>query len=82
MAHFTSREFNQSPSKAKKDALSGPVFVTNRGKPSHVLLSYVGYERIKSDGVNIVHALSIPGISNIDFTPEKVSVEAKQVDLS
>lgn len=82
MTHFTSREFNQSPSKAKKDALSGPVFVTDRGKPSHVLLSYGEYERITSDSESIVQALSMPGLSDIDFNPRKSAIEANQVDLS
>lgn len=82
MTHFTSREFNQSLSKAKKDALTGPVFVTDRGKPSHVLLSYDEYERITSGGSNIVEALAMPGLSDIEFAPQKVSVSAKSVDLS
>lgn len=82
MTHFTSREFNQCLSKAKKDALDGPVFVTDRGKPSHVLLSYVEYERITSDSENIVQALSMPGLSDIDFSPEKSNFSAKAVDLT
>lgn len=82
MTHFTSREFNHSLSKAKRDALTGPVFVTDRGKPSHVLLSYDEYERITSDSVNIVQALSMAGLSDIEFTPEKSAIETKKVDLS
>lgn len=82
MTHFTSREFNQSLSKAKKDALSGPVFITDRGRPSHVLLSYVEYERMTSNSPNIVQALSMPGLSDIEFEPEKAVIEAKSVDLS
>lgn len=82
MTHLTSREFNQNPSKAKKDALSGPVFVTDRGKPSHVLLTYADYERITSDGDNIVQALSMPGLSGIDFDPEKTTISLRPADLS
>jgi PHD/YefM family antitoxin component YafN of YafNO toxin-antitoxin module len=82
LTHFTSREFNQSTSKAKKDSLSGPVFFTDRGKPSHVLLSYGEYERITSDSESIVQALSMPGLSDVDFNPRKAAIEANQVDLS
>lgn len=82
MTHFTSREFNQSLSKAKRDALSGPVFVTDRGKPSHVLLSYEDYQRITSKRPNIVEALSMPRLADIEFAPEKTSLVARSVDLS
>jgi prevent-host-death family protein len=82
MTHFTSREFNQSISRAKKDALGGPVFVTDRGKPSHVLLSYDEYQRLTSHSANIVEALSMPGLSDVDFAPEPSSITLKPVDLS
>lgn len=82
MTHFTSREFNQNPSKAKKDAFRGPVFVTDRGKPSHVLLTYAEYERITSDGVNVVEALAMPGLTAIDFEPQKATISTQPIDLS
>ena len=34
---MTSREFNQDLGKAKKAAKNGPLIVTDRGKPEHVL---------------------------------------------
>jgi prevent-host-death family protein len=48
---FSSREFNQDVSKAKRVAVHEPVFVTDRGKPTHVLLSIDGYRQLvgKSD---------------------------------
>ncbi|WP_299969332.1 type II toxin-antitoxin system Phd/YefM family antitoxin [uncultured Roseobacter sp.] len=82
MKHLTSREFNQNVSKAKRDALSGPVFVTDRGQPSHVLLSYDEYRRLTSEPTNIVEALSMKGLSSVDFETEKVSPSIKPVDLS
>ena len=36
---FSSREFNQDVSHAKRVAVYEPVFVTDRGTPTHVLLS-------------------------------------------
>ncbi len=36
---ITSRQFNQDTSGAKKDAAHGPVYITDRGRPAHVLLS-------------------------------------------
>lgn len=35
---FSSHQFNQDASKAKKAAMAGPAFITDRGRPTHVLL--------------------------------------------
>jgi prevent-host-death family protein len=45
---MSSREFNQNTSAAKRAARNGPVFVTERGRPSHVLLSVEDYERLNA----------------------------------
>ena len=42
---LSSREFNQDTSRAKRAAKRGPVFITNRGRPSHVLLTVEEYQR-------------------------------------
>jgi len=42
----SSREFNQDVSKAKRFAAVGPLFVTDRGKPTHVLLSIEAYRQL------------------------------------
>ena len=44
---FTSREFNQDTARAKRAAKNGPVFITDRGTPSHVLMSFEEYEKLK-----------------------------------
>ena len=62
--------------------MQGPVFVTDRGKLSHVLLSYSEYSHLTSGLPNIVEAMSMKGLSDVDFEPEKVSIEARPVDLS
>ncbi|TAH38947.1 MAG: type II toxin-antitoxin system Phd/YefM family antitoxin, partial [Gammaproteobacteria bacterium] len=36
---LTSRELNQDIARAKRAAKRGPVIITRRGKPEHVLLS-------------------------------------------
>lgn len=63
---LSSRELNQDVSRAKKAARSGPVFITDRGKPAHVLLSYEEYQRLTGKHRNIVEALSMPGLSDIE----------------
>ena len=46
MTTMTAREFNQNVAKAKRAALDGPVFVTDRGVRSHVLVSSEEYDRM------------------------------------
>jgi PHD/YefM family antitoxin component YafN of YafNO toxin-antitoxin module len=46
MKNFSSREFNQDVSQAKRVALNEPVFVTDRGKPTHVLMSIGAYRQL------------------------------------
>ena len=46
MKSFTSREFNQDVSSAKRLAREEPVFVTDRGKPTHVLMSIEAYRQL------------------------------------
>jgi PHD/YefM family antitoxin component YafN of YafNO toxin-antitoxin module len=43
MSTITSRAFNQDVSAAKRAAATAPVIITDRGKPSHVLLSVADY---------------------------------------
>ena len=43
---ITSREFNQDVGRAKKAAQDGPVLITDRGRPAHVLLSIDDYRRL------------------------------------
>lgn len=64
---LTSREFNQDASKAKRIAEEGPVFITDRGKPAHVLLTVEEYERITNKGASIVDLLAMPDADEIDF---------------
>lgn len=70
---FSSREFNQQISEAKKAAKSGPVIITDRGKPAHVLLSIEDYHQITKQDENIVDILAMPEGDEITFEPEKIS---------
>lgn len=69
---ISSREFNQNGSLAKKATKAGPVFITDRGKPSLVLLSFEEYQRITVKKQTLADALSMPGLSDIDLESELV----------
>jgi PHD/YefM family antitoxin component YafN of YafNO toxin-antitoxin module len=64
---ISSRKFNQDVSKAKRDALYGPVFITDRGHTAHVLLSIEEYQKITDNKQSIVDLLAMPGADDIEF---------------
>ena len=80
---LSSREFNQETGRAKKAARSGPVFITDRGRPSHVLLSIKEYQAITSKGKSIVDLLAMPDADLVEFEPPSLGGETyAPVDLS
>ena len=61
---ITSSEFNRDSGQ------SGPVIITNRGVPAHVLLTWEAYRRLAGhDGKTIIEALAMPGVEDVDFDP-------------
>lgn len=68
----SSREFNQDISKVKKAALKGPVFITDRGHPAHVLLAIEDYRKITATKKSIIDLLAMPDADEIDFDPSKL----------
>ena len=79
---ISSREFNQAASEAKRAANSGPVFITDRGRPAHVLLSFEDYQRLTRQRRNIADALEMPGCVDIEFEPPRVTIETRPADFS
>jgi prevent-host-death family protein len=79
---LSSREFNQDTSRAKKAAAHGPVFITDRGKPAHVLLSIEEYQRLAGTRRKIADALAMPGIADIEFNPPRVAIDGRLPDFS
>ncbi|MCB5362258.1 type II toxin-antitoxin system Phd/YefM family antitoxin [Pusillimonas sp. CC-YST705] len=79
---LSSRELNQDVTRAKKATKDGPVFITDRGKPAHVLLSFADYQRLTKQRRNIADALAMPGAENIEFEPPRVTITAQPADLS
>jgi prevent-host-death family protein len=79
---FSSREFNQDTAKAKKAARQGPVFITDRGRPAHVLLTVEQYQALVGPSASIIDLLAMPGAENIDFEPVKARGLYRSADLS
>jgi prevent-host-death family protein len=79
---LSSREFNQDTSRAKKAAAEGPVFITDRGKPAHVLLSIEDYLRITGGHRKIADALAMPGLADIEFDAPHINIGIRPANFS
>ena len=79
---ITSRTFNQDASGAKRASQNGPVFITDRGKPAHVLLSIEAYRRLTGQRESIIDLLADTEAAEVSFEPSRLSGLAKPVDLS
>lgn len=73
---FSSREFNQDVSRAKKASQDGPVFITDRGRAAHVLLTIAEYKKITNKNENIANLLAMPDAGQIEFEVPRLGDEA------
>jgi prevent-host-death family protein len=69
---ISSREFNQDAGGAKKAAEKGPVIITDRGRPAHVLLCFEDYQKLLGAGPSLFDALAMVEGENIEFDPPKL----------
>ena len=69
---ITSREFEQDVSEAKRCTAEGPVFITDRGRPTHVLLTIDSYLKIADKEATIVDLLAMTQAAEIDFDPPRL----------
>jgi hypothetical protein len=78
---LTSREFSHDIGGAKKAASQGPVFITDRGRTAHVLLTIEDYIRLTGGHMSLAEALAQPG-ADFEFDPPRVDTGVfRQTDL-
>jgi prevent-host-death family protein len=82
MTTINSRTFNQDASGAKRAAQEGPVFITDRGKPAHVLLSIEAYRRLTGQQESILDLLADPEVADVAFEPGRLRDLTRPADLS
>jgi prevent-host-death family protein len=78
---LSSRQFNQDASKAKKAAEAGPVFITDRGRPAHVLLTFREYKTLTGGRTKIADLLAMPGVDDIALESPRSRELALAADL-
>ena len=71
IAMISSREFNQDAAGAKRAARKGPVFITDRGRPAHVLMTVEDYRKLSGRRLNLAEMLA--GAPEVEeFDPPKM----------
>ncbi len=66
-------------SAAKRAAVHAPVIITDRGRPSHVLLSIADYRRLRADERSIVDWLSVD--DDVDLESGRLDHELEAREL-
>ena len=72
---ISSRAFNQDAGGAKRAAEKGPVIITDRGRPSHVLLSFEDYRKLAGTGRNLFDIVAQAVDDDIEFDPPRMGDE-------
>ncbi|PXA90155.1 prevent-host-death protein [Caulobacter sp. D4A] len=73
MKVVSSRAFNQDVSAAKRAARIEPVFVTDRGRATHVLMSVEAYRKLAGQAETIVDLLALDEPVPAEARPGKSS---------
>lgn len=69
---LTSREVNADLGGAKKAAEAGPVIITDRGRPAHVILTYDDWRKLSAGRRTLAEALAQPNSADIEFEPDRL----------
>ena len=79
---LSSREFNQDASRAKRAAKAGPVIITERGRPAHVLMTIEDYQKLTGGEVTLSRALEQVNEGDFEFEPPRVEGLFRAADIS
>lgn len=69
---ISSREFNQNAGGAKRAAEKGPVIITDRGRPSHVLLNFDDYRKLAGARRSLIEIVTQDEDDDIEFDPPRM----------
>ncbi len=70
---ISSRKFNQDTSGAKKLTSEGPVIITDRGRPAHVLMTIEEYRRLTGRKTTLAEMLAQPEGADFEFDIPEVA---------
>ena len=64
--------FDEDESRASEAARNGPVFITDRGHPTHVVLTMQEYQHLAGGQMTLIEALAQSDAADFDFDPPRV----------
>ncbi|WP_075255781.1 prevent-host-death protein [Herbaspirillum camelliae] len=76
------QEFALDVHKACSATENGPVYITDCSIDTHVLLSYVDYQRLLARKGNIAHSLAMPEQADIEFEIPRINITLRPADFS
>ena len=76
------QDFIQNAADATDAANTEPVFITERGRTTHVLLKFSDYQRLIREHRNMAELLSVPDMADIEFEPVRSRETPKPADFS
>lgn len=78
---MTSRELNQDLSKAKRLAKKETVIITDRGKPSLVLIAYKQYIKSSTKAVSLLDALSMKNSDETELETSRDKSPTREIQF-
>jgi len=80
---FSSRDFTRDVSAAKRAAVDGPVFITDRGRPAFALLKIEDYYRMTGkEAASLLDVMDgIAGGEGIEFDPSPLHIQIPVASL-
>lgn len=67
MKTMSSRDFNRDTAAAKRAAEDGPVIVTDRNRPAHVLMTWAEYRRLAGAGETAMDVIASADVADIEL---------------
>jgi prevent-host-death family protein len=86
VATFSSREFAHDLAGVKRAAQEGPVFITDRGRPTYALMKIEDFQRLANAGPAHRSLLDVmdglPGTLGVEFEPPRLdsAIEVPNLD--
>lgn len=78
---FSSRTLNQDIGRVKRATADGPVVITDRGRPAHVVMRYDDYQKLLGHDEPLSRALSLPDLAVDELDTPPISLGLKPVDF-
>jgi prevent-host-death family protein len=85
VATFSSREFAHNLAGVKRAAQEGPVFITDRGRPTYALMKIEDFRQLANAGAPSRSLLdvmdSLPTTAGIEFEPARLEGAVHSAEL-